>query len=930
MQKPSQVAIATNANGPQRDGRKLLEDFHHYKGIIFRGWRFILICVLAALTAAVIYVAAQKPTYKASSRLLVIQQSAHPVHVAGANDPFSSDGRSDDNMATHVLLLKSPVIIAQALTFSGVNSLPVGSVITNLTVKQPDPAAKIIDLVYKSKSPEDARRVLDGVIESYKLFLKSNYQKNSSEVIGLITKARNELNDELKSLERAYLEYRQKNPAYSADSTGHTFVSRRLDQWDQALNQFSARSLQLQSQLELGKKMTRQGVDPASIANALGQLGTIGGNPQTGSPVATSPAPNSPANDGSYVGIARDLAEVESRRKVAELYLGHFQREHQDSDVVKEVSDREIEEKFLDDPDVVEIKSQLRVAYENLSSAKRLSRTGYDSSIIQLGKNVANMKKEYERLWETKRPRIVASLAIASNADLGAGYRTAQAELITLKAKESALRDRLDQVAAEELQKLRQQRAQLLRQHGESHPLVAQLKQRIASIEDRQQQAADSPGGGNSSALIDYMTQSLESIEVMRGDLQKKFEEDLSLSKKAEITLLEESNLRSNLERQRTLFNSVVDQLKQARLVSDFDSVSTQTIAPITVAADQTMVIPLLFLAVIVGVGLGSGIAFLADLVEARVRTLSEIRKLVDVPLIGVIPFIRDAEVVAAGTAGLLSHQKPRSALAECYKTTRTNLEFLRRSRQAHVLLVASSLPGDGKTTTASNLAIALASTGRRVLLIDGDLRKPSLHRLFDLTREGGFSDALLSRDSIDRLVQPTFVNNLDLLTTGHHVSNPAELLASERLGDVFKELRSIYDMVLIDSSPLLIVTDPSIIAAVADGIILVVRISSTRRHDLDVTNEMLKTLGVPVFGMVVNGVTQEEVGYGYGYGYGRYGYGYGYGGYGYGKKYGGPYGPSDEPAVNDNGSLPHDLKPSVPTNGKLEHENGTSDPTGG
>ena len=133
--------------------------------------------------------------------------------------------------------------------------------IANLTVKQPDTDAKIIDLVYKSKSPQEAQLVLDGVIESYKLFLKSNYQKNSSDVIGLITKARDELNAELKSLEQAYLEYRQKNPAYSADSTGQTFVARRLDQWDQTLNQFSARSLQLQSQLELGKKMSREGVD---------------------------------------------------------------------------------------------------------------------------------------------------------------------------------------------------------------------------------------------------------------------------------------------------------------------------------------------------------------------------------------------------------------------------------------------------------------------------------------------------------------------------------------------------------------------------------------------------------------------------------------------------------------------------------------------
>ena len=188
------------------------------------------------------------------------------------------------------------------------------------------------------------------------------------------------------------------------------------------------------------------------------------------------------------------------------------------------------------------------------------------------------------------------------------------------------------------------------------------FKQRIAGIEGRQRQAADSPDEGNNSALIDYMTQSLESIEAMRSDLQKKFEEDLALSKKAEITLLEESNLRSNLERQRTLFNSVVDQLKQARLVSDYDSVSTQTIAPITVVADQTMAIPLVILATALGVGLGSAVAFLADLLEARVRTLAEIRKLIDLPLIGVIPFIKDNQIVSAGTAGLLSHQKPRSA----------------------------------------------------------------------------------------------------------------------------------------------------------------------------------------------------------------------------------------------------------------------------
>ena len=370
QQRTSQHALAGNANGSQTDGRKLLEDFHHYKGIILRGWRFMLICVIAAVTAAMIYIAAQKPTYSASSRLLVIQQSGHPVHVGSGNDPSSSEGRSEDYLATQVLLLKSPIIIDQAITLSGLKSVPIGSVIGNLTVKQPDPDAKIIDLVYKSKSPDEARRILDGVIESYKLFLKANYQKNSSDVIGLITKARNELNAELNSLEQAYLEYRQKNPAYSADSTGHTFVARRLDQWDQALNQFSARSLQLQSQLELGKKMSREGVDPATIANTLSQVGTIGGDLPLGSTAATSSAPNSSTNDGSCVSIARELAEVESRRKTAEMYLEHFQREHQESGATKKVSDHEIEKKFLDDPEVAAIRSRIAKAYEQLAESK--------------------------------------------------------------------------------------------------------------------------------------------------------------------------------------------------------------------------------------------------------------------------------------------------------------------------------------------------------------------------------------------------------------------------------------------------------------------------------------------------------------------------------------------------------------------------------
>ena len=325
-----------------------------------------------------------------------------------------------------------------------------------------------------------------------------------------------------------------------------------------------------------------------------------------------------------------------------------------------------------------DLKSRFSTVYTQLAEATRSARSGHDPAVVHYTERAESLKEEYERLWEAKRLQIAESLAMDANPELAASRRAAEAEIIKLKAQESVLRDLLDQGAGAELRKLRRQHEKICRESGESHPLAAQLKQRIASIEVRRAPAADSAEEGGCASLIDDMTQSLEFIEAMRGDLQKKFEEDLALSQKAEIALLEESNLRSNLERQRTLFNSVVDQLKQARLVSDYDSVSTQTIAPITVAADQSLAIPIVFLAMALGVGLGAAVAFLADLLEARVRTLAEIRRLVDLPLIGVIPFIKDTEIIAAGMAGLVSHQKPRSGLAECYKTTRTNLEFFR------------------------------------------------------------------------------------------------------------------------------------------------------------------------------------------------------------------------------------------------------------
>ena len=260
----------------QTDSRKLVEDLYDFLGTIVRGWRLIAVCVGITLALAVIYLARVKPVYLASARLLVLQHGGQPLTVAnGASNHdnlFQSVDGSSNSLATHIMIIRSPLIVGRSLAAAGLNELSAGSVIAGLSVKLPDPAARVLELGYKAGSRDEAVRVVDSVIKSYDLFLQENYQKNSNEVLGLITKARDELSADLKRLEKEYLEYRQKNTANPSGGEGKSFIARRLDQWDQAISQAMLRSLQLKSQLDLGRNLAEDGASVDMITSALGHL----------------------------------------------------------------------------------------------------------------------------------------------------------------------------------------------------------------------------------------------------------------------------------------------------------------------------------------------------------------------------------------------------------------------------------------------------------------------------------------------------------------------------------------------------------------------------------------------------------------------------------------------------------------------------------
>jgi capsular exopolysaccharide synthesis family protein len=241
---------------------------------------------------------------------------------------------------------------------------------------------------------------------------------------------------------------------------------------------------------------------------------------------------------------------------------------------------------------------------------------------------------------------------------------------------------------------------------------------------------------------------------------------------------------------------------------------------------------------------------------------------------------------------------KPRSAVAEAYRTIRTAVFFGVPKDEAKTILVTSPAPGDGKSTLVSNLAIAMAQAGQKTLVLDCDFRKPTQQMIFNTNNEKGISNVFAENLSIDTAIQHGPVAGLDILTRGPEVPNPCELLNSEAFTGILRKLSEKYDRIIIDSAPAIAVADSQILSAISDVTILVLRAEKSTRRLSQQAMHLLQSVGARVLGVVVNGVPLGGGHYGYYYGYGYYGK---YGHYGYGHERKNSY--YQESAVNTTGS---------------------------
>jgi capsular exopolysaccharide synthesis family protein len=289
-------------------------------------------------------------------------------------------------------------------------------------------------------------------------------------------------------------------------------------------------------------------------------------------------------------------------------------------------------------------------------------------------------------------------------------------------------------------------------------------------------------------------------------------------------------------------------------------------------------------LALVIGLMGGIALALVLEFLDSSVRRVEDIERLVDRPVLGMVPLVKlrekknETDKQIRDSERIVSHYSavhPHSSVSEAFRSLRTSLMFSTPEGLPRTLMVTSSGMGEGKTTTAVNLATVLAQNGSRVLLIDADLRKPRIHRDFNLFRSPGLTNriALSENDGPDNsAIHATHVPHMFIMPSGNSTPSPAEMLSSERLAKVLDSCRRAFDYIIMDAPPTLGLADSMILARQVDGVVMVARAGSTGKENFRVSIKRLAQVKAPVLGVVLNGVDLDSPEYAY---YSSYYYNY-------------------------------------------------------
>lgn len=700
------------------------------------------------------------PEYAATAKVLVAKRAAAPTRQEG-------EAQTWGDRAEHIALIMSPLIVTRAIELHQLDRLPslrqskdpIEDIIDDLKVTRSagldQSVLNVLDITFKSTNREDAKTVVNAIIDAYDQFLKSQHARNTNELIELVDRTSARIQGDIDLVERDYEAFRDTAPVYLR--TSERGVNGERIAMPANIHQNTLDTLQKNRDLLMGQRnevesqilaiesalATGQPRDELAATIQLFSTSVSSGSGATQSPLAVN-SPNS----------------VQASLDAQLLPL-----------ILKE---RQLLYEFGPDwPEVVVVRSQMKTLY---------------SYYRQRG------------------------LPVPGQAGNGTAARNPLAQVRTAGGK-----DLVDLY-------------------------LLSLRQKLTSIADQEAR--------------------------IEGEYETASEKAKSLASFLE----QDRKFNDRIDRLNGLWNLMETQASKLDIEKETPGYTLQQIAPARDELSLKRIAKLYGAGVIAVCGALFAIIFWVEWRDTTLKSVDEIRHGLSLPVLGTVP---DFETRPHGITGPLQpalcyYHNPGSPEAEAYRSVRTAFNVCVSASQK-VVQITSPEPGDGKSTLISNLAIAIAQSGRRVLLIDSDLRKPTLHRLFGLRQSIGVTDVVNGEIDLLTAAQPTVVDGLSVLTSGDIPSRPAELLASHAYSRLLAVAEREFDFALVDTPPLLAVSDPCIVAPKTHGMILVLRLQKNSRAAARRATELIETNHIRVIGIVANGSEEAADGYVYQQSYGDY-----------------------------------------------------------
>jgi polysaccharide biosynthesis transport protein len=406
---------------------------------------------------------------------------------------------------------------------------------------------------------------------------------------------------------------------------------------------------------------------------------------------------------------------------------------------------------------------------------------------------------------------------------------------------------------------------------GENHPLVLEAAGRAATAK---------------TALLTEVSNIQGAINRDLAEVQREEQLDGELfatSRRAAVDLnmkeIEYHRLDRNREQDEKLYSLLIERMKSADLARMLRSNNLRVVetAGIPGVPIRPRISANVAAGLVTGIALGLALAWLRELLDSSVKTPDDLEQKLGLVFLGLLPEIEDGRPKKGSrrqkprpsegivpVSELVVHARPLSAVSEAARSIRTNLMFMNPDRPCRTLLVASAAPAEGKTTVACSIAIAFAQGGQRVCIVDGDLRRPRLHRIFGRQGDAGVTSVLVGDATIEEVAKPTEIDNLFSIPAGPLPPNPADLLHSARLRKFLDDLGTRFDRVVIDSPPLVAVTDAAIVSTLVDAVVFVVRAFATGKHVSIQGLRALRDVDAPIVGAVLNAVDLQRSEYTY------------------------------------------------------------------